>query len=192
MNKFEYISEEAEKINQEFINKVNSLTKKEKCIKLLIGIDNERFFLRGNNKETAPSIINTITSRKEVMFVCSVKKALEIDRYIKDTAYGLLRDIPRDDSEAIENIKQVLLDVKIKAARKYRLKIYEIVSESINGFVCHFVNIKLNKKIYKRLKNSNIVDMFSNKMYTYDHRGVENVIHAKNIFNINTIVLLNK
>ena len=52
MNKFQYINEEAEKINQEFINRVNSLTRKDRYIKLLIGIDNERYFLRGKDNES--------------------------------------------------------------------------------------------------------------------------------------------
>ena len=191
MNKFEYINEEAEKINQEFINRVNSLTRKDRYIELLIGIDNERYFLRGKDKETAPSIVNTITCGcgKEVMFSRSIKKALEADSYIRNRTDSLLRNFSKKDGETVENVKQILLDIKIKAARHYRLKTYEIVSESINGLTCYFINIKLNKKIYKRLKNSNIINMFCNKIYTCDYRGVKNVIHAKNIFNINTIVL---
>lgn len=145
--------------------------------------------MRGKNKETAPSIVNTFTCVKEVMFSCSVKKALELDRYIRDRTDNLFKDINKEDFEAIERIKQILLDAKIKAAKKYEIKIQEIAKESINGFVCYFVNIKLNKKIYKRLKNSNVIDVFSNRFYTDDYRGVKNVIHAKNIFNINTIIL---
>lgn len=191
MNKFEYVNEEAEKINQEFIDRVNSLTKKDKYIKLLIGIDNERYFLRGKNKETAPSIVNTFTCGKEVMFSCSVKKALELDKYIRDKTDNLLKDIDKEDHETIEKFKNILLNTKINAAREYKLKIHEIISESINGLTCHFINIKLNKKIYKKLKKSNTVNISSNRFYTDDYRGVKNVIHSKNIFNINTIVLQN-
>lgn len=191
MDKFEYVNEVAEKINLEFINKVKNLTKKDKYVSLLLDIDNEPFFLRGLNKNTAPTIVNIITYAGNLIFCNSIKDGLRIDSSIvNDVKSKVSSLVCRDDINSLAEAKKILLDRKYENKEFSKSKKYAIYFKEINGLRCHFVDIKINKSIYKKLKsNKYIVDMFSSKIFTNDFRGVPNIIHCKNIFDINCIVL---